>query len=333
MVACLAIVTGSVTAELVMPVWSEESRQRVGGEDWIPGGALLLETEEATPEDGTGVKPPTAAETVKEEKPDEIQEHYLEAYFAQRPETFLVDPQGLLDPVSARDRTAFLDYHSSDSQIDFYVYLFGEGQRIPAEVREEELSERLFGGGKPALVLFYYLGEPKRSEVFLSPQLTDSVSDAERRRMIKSSVLAASEKGDAIAQLEAFCVQTAIRIYWMEKAAGLLVGERVEPVVAKPVVEEVAASPNRLDGMKEQFGQFWWDWGAVVSVSLAGALFAFGGWWYARFRARYRFPDFEVAPRLGGDHAAGIGAVIAFGSTTQSPSAQESGVPDYFGGI
>jgi hypothetical protein len=68
-------------------------------------------------------------------------------------------------------------------------------------------------------------------------------------------------------------------------------------------------------------------------VSCAGVMFFLGALWFARRRARYRFPEFEVASRLGGAHAAGVGAVIGFGSTTQSPSSQQSGVPDYFGGI
>jgi hypothetical protein len=38
-----------------------------------------------------------------------------------------------------------------------------------------------------------------------------------------------------------------------------------------------------------------------------------------------------VPPRMGGAHAAGIGAVISFGSTTQSPSSQRNEVPDYLG--
>ena len=40
----------------------------------------------------------------------------------------------------------------------------------------------------------------------------------------------------------------------------------------------------------------------------------------------------DSVERIGDDlHAAGIGAVISFGSTTQSPSSQRNEVPDYLG--
>ena len=48
-----------------------------------------------------------------------------------------------------------------------------------------------------------------------------------------------------------------------------------------------------------------------------------------RRRARYRFPEFEVEPRLGGPHAAGVGAVISFGRAAPSPAFQREQMPEY----
>ncbi|WP_424312622.1 hypothetical protein [Haloferula sp.] len=317
---------------LNLPDWSEESRKMVSSDEWVPGGGLLLTEIETYPAESTAMQPPTSAEMTEERRADEIPEEFLDRYFAHRPETFLLDPQGLLDPTAMRDRLAFLNYHSADSQIDFHVYLFGPEQEIPGEVREEEISERFFGEGRHSLTLFYYLGAPQRSEIFLSPGLTDSVSDAERRRILQSSILASLERSDSISQLEAFCVQTSIRIYWIERAAGL-VGEG--PVASTIERKEVApgAVPTRADALKKMFDAFWWEWGALFSVSTFGLLISLGSVWLARARAKYRLPEFEVAARLGGAHAAGVGAVIGFGSTTQSPSTQQSKVPEYFGGI
>lgn len=304
----------------------------ISEEDWLPGAGLLTSDPEEDPNDATELQPPTKAEMTEQIPANEVPDEYLDDYFAKRPEGFLVDPQGLLNRSARRDRETFLDYHSADSQIDFHVYVFGAGQEIPGEVREEEISERLFSEGKPSLTLFYYLGAPDRSEIFLSPGLTDAVSDAERRRILQSSILAAAERPDSIAQLEAFCVQTSIRIYWIEKAAGLVEDE--VPALAEVRVDAASnEGPSRMDAVKEMFAAFWFKWGAITSVSLSGISILLGSWWTARRRARYRFPEFEVAPRLGGGHAAGVGAVIGFGSTTQSPSAQQAGVPDYFGGI
>jgi hypothetical protein len=61
--------------------------------------------------------------------------------------------------------------------------------------------------------------------------------------------------------------------------------------------------------------------GAIVLVM------GFNRW--LRLSARYRFPDFEVEPRLGGAHAAGVGAVISFASAAVPPASQRDQVPDY----
>ncbi len=75
------------------------------------------------------------------------------------------------------------------------------------------------------------------------------------------------------------------------------------------------------------------DWikqGGMVAVAVFGGLLVLWfavAWW--RGRARFRFPEFEVEPRLGGSHAAGIGAVISFGSSAVPPAMQRNRVPDY----
>ncbi|MFC7336162.1 hypothetical protein ACFQY0_03160 [Haloferula chungangensis] len=331
---CYALASTAMGADGVpsLPAWSTESRELVSQEDWLPGADLLTLEAEDGPQAASGFPLPRTEEMGEEASDHEIPDEFLDDYFADRPEGFLVDPQGLLHPSARRDREAFLDYHSADSKIDFYVYVFGPDQQIPGEVRAEEIGERLFTEGKPSLNLFYYLGAPSRAEIFLSPGLTDAVSDAERRRILQSSVLAAAERSDSISQLEAFCVQTSIRIYWIEKAAGL-VDESVPAPAESPLARAEPDEPSRLDQWKESFSVFWFHWGAIISVSLSGLMISIGAWWTARRRARYRFPEFDVAPRLGGEHAAGVGAVIGFGSTTKSPSTQHSGAPDYFGGI
>ena len=47
------------------------------------------------------------------------------------------------------------------------------------------------------------------------------------------------EKPDAMSQFEAFCVQLSIRIYWMERAAGL-----VKDAPATPLARRVGAAES-----------------------------------------------------------------------------------------
>ncbi len=316
-------------AEPLVPAWRDEDRESLEKGELVPGLTLLGEELPAEPADAEQVPAPADGEIALPEKvAPEVAESHLEAYFGARPDGFLVDPQNLLGAKDARDREAFLKYHSGDSEVDLFIYLFDGPQAIPPEVREEELVERFFSEGKPAVVVCYYLGAPQKSELHVSPLLSGTVSAAEQRRALISSVEEALEKPDALAQLEAFCVQLSIRIYWMERAAGL-VKEAPESPLPRRAKEAGAAEESSLAVLQAK------EWGRRYGVSgaiMAGALLvAAGGLSIARRRARFRFPSFDVPPRLGGSHAAGIGAVISFGSTTQSPSSQRNDLPNYLG--
>ncbi|MCW1925583.1 hypothetical protein OKA05_23695 [Luteolibacter arcticus] len=314
-----------------LPEWSAADKTALEKGELVPGLLLLLgeDSPEGAPAEPE-VPQPTAEELAEKEKAaTEVPEQYLEAYFGERPTSFLVDPQGLLGTKDARDRESFLKYHAGDSEVDLFVYLFDGHQSIPSEVREEEIVERFFSEGKPAVVVYYFLGAPQKSDIYVSPQLSETVSAVEQRRALISSVEEALEKPDALAQFEAFCVQLSIRIYWMERAAGLVTDVVATPLPRRARVQEpvAQAEPEMLVRARE--------WGVRYGPAagiMGGAIFTVvGGLAFARRRARYRFPVFDVAPRLGGAHAAGIGAVISFGSTTQSPSSQRNDVPDYLG--
>jgi hypothetical protein len=317
-----------------LPAWVDKQQAELESAGWIPGAILLTDDPipdepEKTPEKPLEVEQPKPEEIAEDLKPSpDIAEKFLPAYFAERPKTFLVDPQGLLSPSDYRDRLAFLNYHASDSSIDLFVYVMGGDQTIPSEVREEELIERFFSAGRPAVVVYYYLGAPQRSIVYLSPSITDSVSAAEQWRALESSVMQAFQKIEPSEQIEKFLVQMSIRIYWMER---MLAGETTGGDTLPPL-PELAVSDRRP---MNQSAKFVWmqdlAWRLVVPTALVGAVFltVFGFVRWFRIRARYRFPEFIVEQRLGGAHAAGVGAVISFASAALPPASQREQVPDY----
>lgn len=272
-----------------------------------------------------------AEEEVLTPEPPAVPEEHFEAYFGGRPEGFLVDPQGLLAPDERDERERFLDYHSKDSAIDFHVLLFDEGQQVPRDVRTEELAERFFGEGKPSLLALYFLGEPERVRIQLSPTIADLVSPAELGRLRAQAVQAAGTTAVGADQLEDFCVQMAIGIFWIEREAGLGGGpDEVEPQEERSLPEP---EPSRTDRMREQVEAWWKEWGLPTSVMLGVALIAWISRTVLRARARYRFPESLPPPRLGADHGAGTGALIDFRSSTRSPSSQKGGPNDSLGGI
>lgn len=326
-IICAGIAAGAV--EPPMPAWRDEDRKALEKGEIVPGLTLLTEeVADEVPEDPE-VPSPTGSElAAAEDASPEVAERYLEDYFGARPTDFLVDPQKILGPKDARDRQSFLKYHSGDSEVDLFVYLFDGHQVIPSEVREEEVVERFFSEGKPAVVVYYYLGAPQKSDIYLSPFLSDTVSAAEQRRALNSSVEEAMEKADAMSQFEAFCVQLSIRIYWMERAAGLVKDTPAMPLARRAEATEKKKEESKALVQAREWGQ---RYGVAGGIMAGAVLLVVGGLSIASYRARYRFPAFEVAPRLGGSHAAGIGAVISFGSTTQSPSSQRNEVPNYLG--
>jgi hypothetical protein len=316
-----------------LPSWNVEERAELEKSGWIPGALLL--TDDPVPDEP---EQPTAEPlAVEEPKPEEvaedlkvspeIDEKFLPAYFAERPKTFLVDPQGLLGPADARDRLGFLNYHASDSAIDLYVYVIGGNQEIPSEVREEEVIERFFTEGRPAAIVYYYLGAPQRSVVYLSPSITDSISAAEQHRALESSVMQAFEKTNPSEQFEKFLVQMSIRLYWMERMLSGATDE--QPQFVTSPLHESREKAEAGHGKLLWLSQLAMRFSVPAAVILGTFLTAFGVRHWLRIRSRYRFPEFEVEPRLGGAHAAGVGAVISFASASLPPASQRDQVPDY----
>lgn len=306
-----------------LPGWADGAR----AEHEVPGETLLTGDHQADDEPGLDLLEPAAGEITGDETMEEIiPEAHWPAYFGRRPEKFLIDPQNLLGPVEYRERLAFLNYHAGDSAIDLFVYVIGGGQAIPGEVRQEEMMERLFSSGRPSVVVLYFMGSPQRAMMHLSTSLTDVVSAAEQRRALESSVIQALKETEPARQFETFLVQMSIRLYWMERMLGVDAQEK-QPAVAAPLAKAPEESGPR-DFLRPHFEEAARH--VVPASSAAGALLLAGAlhFWLKR-RARHQFPDFEVEPRLGGAHAAGVGAVISFASATVPPASQRDAMPDY----
>jgi hypothetical protein len=306
-----------------LPGWADGAR----AEHEIAGETLLTGDDQAADETGLDMLEPAAGEITGDGTMEEtIPEAHWPAYFGQRPEKYLIDPQNLLGPVEYRERLAFLNYHAGDSAIDLFVYVIGGGQAIPGEVRQEEMMERLFSGGRPSVVVLYFKGDPRRAMMLLSPSLMDVVPAAEQRRALESSVLQALKETEPARQFETFLVQMSIRLYWMERMLGVDAPDH-QPSAAAPLAEAPEKSGLRefLRPYLEEAARH-----AVPAASVTGALllgFALRFW--LKRRTRILFPDFEVEPRLGGAHAAGVGAVISFASATVPPASQRDLMPDY----
>lgn len=255
----------------------------------------------------------------------------VEEYFGGPPTSFLVDPQGLLEEDERKAREEFLRYHAGDSKIELRVLLFGKGQEVPSDIRVEEIGERFEEDGKPAMMALYFMGEPERTRVELSPALRDKLGAEQAERIVEQAVKAAAQKQVSGQQLEAFCVQMAIRTFELEQAAGLVPMPR--GAAGKEAQEAAAPEPDKLQQMVDGWLRGVDEYSLPIALVAAALILGGGGYWIIRWQAVHVFPERRAEPRLGAEHGAGIGPVIEFGSSVVSPSAQRDQVHDPLGGI
>ncbi len=336
--AAVAQLVGAARIDPPLPEWREGDRELMESAGFV-AGALLLGDESAEGGDGevvaaVAVPAPEPYEEAEgaEESVAEIPEEFLDAYFLQRPEGLLVDPQNLLSRQEYEDLNEFLRRRSGDSGVDLVVYLFDAEQEIPDGVMVEELVERFFSGGRPTAVVLYFFGAPRRAQLLLSPQLIGVVSGGERRAALDRSVARALEKSNPVDQLEGFAVQVSNRLYWMERMLGGGALEDDAPLVALPEREKVEPGPGAVERFEAALALAmpWWRW--ILGGAGCVAALVLGFWLWRRY-FRYRFPEIDVPPRLGGRHGAGIGAVITFSSIALPPSVQRKSMPDYVKGL
>ena len=295
-----------------------------------PGRSAPAHAPQGAP--AAGADAPTPAAATGAPLLEELAPELLKAYLGDRPKAWLSDPQGLLGPIDQRERLAFLEYHAGDSAIDLFVQVFKAGQRVPDEARMNGFMAEHFAQGRPAVLLQYVMGAPERAQIHLSPALRERVPTAERKRALESAMIEALEKIEAPAQFESFLVQLSIRIYWMER---ILTGQAPagEKTTSLPVAAIAKSDKAALAARLLKPFEPWIDRARRIAV-LAGlgltAVLVIVVWQRLRLRRLgCRFPEADVEPRLGGAHAAGVGAVISFANATTSPASQRDQVPRY----
>lgn len=270
-----------------------------------------------------------AAEVVPEETAQyqEIETSLLDKYFAKKPVQFVIDPQAFLTTQQRKGIEILLNNHAADSTIDLYFFVFGNNQKLPADGVNRDFVERHFSQGKPVVVLCYYFGDPTRTEMVLSPGIAKAVSSSEQQRSVQSSLIRAMRANGSFEQLEEFVIQFSVRTYWMER----MVDESSEQTPAEVVVEEAVVAPveEKQIELLEMIPEKYRKTASIAAAGLGSMVVLWALVFWLRSRARYRFPEIEIEARLGGNHAAGIGAVVNFSSPAVSPANQREQVPEY----
>lgn len=325
------VVTGSVaTAQSTVLTWRDVDKKDAEAGKW-PLGQGLLERE-TFPDETAAIKPEEATGEI--EKPDTeelpmLADDVLAAYFEKKPASLLVDPQHLLSQAVYRDQLAYLTGHVADATTDLVVYVFDGKFDLPGAARAEEAIERFYASGRPTALVFYFTQAPRRTRLFVSPALGDRINALEQQRMLSSAVAQAMGKSGAAEQLEALTRQLSIRLYLLDdapKLAALAAGAK-KPSPKEAKVSSLDKLMAKLPpGLQESLSAWLLPAGVICSALAVMAVAS----WLLRMRSRYRFPNPAGDTRLGGDYAAGIGAVIGFSPAAGSPNDQRPESPVKF---
>jgi len=327
--ACLASPLLSARDSSPLPTLSESQRKAMATSEWLAGSQVLAGGADAEAPPDLGEAPPTADLAMTQSPAAPVPEKYLAAYFDARPETFLIDPQGLLDEQSAHDLLGLLQVHAGDSPIDLFIYVFAKDQEIPGEVRGEELSERCFATARPAILVYYFLGAPQLAVLYASPSLPETIPAAEQHQALQSAISKASQSSSPTDQLKAFTVQLTKRIYRMEQMLHGITDDAEGSKLAQIRAAKLAKKSSSFAARLARWRPLAQDLAipGLLLASMFAAILGLIGW--RRRRAVYRFPRLAVEPRLGGEYAAGVGAVISFASANLPPASQRRQVADY----
>ena len=318
-----------------LPEWTREELELLQTGELELGTALFREIGEDhdQPLFQATIEPEDTAREEEEEieaiEPLVIGEEFLKPYFAGRPGSYLVDPQGMLSMQQLKDRESFLELHAGDSKVDLYLYLFDKKQIVPPEGQIERIFKDHFlrGNGLTAVV-YYYMGDPGRAKMVVSPDVYSGVSES----MVKGALIYARQEAQKMSepssQLESFSTGLSIRLYWIEREIIEASGEEqlLQEVAAEDEITVVDAETVR-EVLPTDHTQFFYLLGVLVAAVLLGGIIALI--FNRRRRRSYLFPEIEMSSLLGAPHAAGVGSVIHFGDTALPPSVQKEQVPDY----
>ena len=254
-------------------------------------------------------------------------------YFGSSGSAVLIDPQGFLNSAERTALTEQLRRHGVNSRIAIRVMLFAGDQRMPDEAAA--LTQSILRREKrPTALVHFFMTEPERSRLYLGPDLEGRLREGEAELVAFQTGRDARKGNTPVEQLDEFCAQLSIRLYWIERSLGWV--DEVEEVREEMTSEALALAAGGnsvVEKLKSSVAGAWAHSGLVLA--LLGAAFAslLGAHLWLRSRRTCEFPQFDVPPRLGGEHAAGIGAVISFGSLTLSPSSQREKAVDSLGGV
>jgi hypothetical protein len=276
----------------------------------------------------------------------------LETAGQMPPDTLLFDPLGLLAEAHTEDLRRLLSNHASEAVITARILVIDHDQTLPKSASLAALASGVMTQ-KPTCLVVYPLGEPKRTRLFTSTDVSKATPPGYLAKLLEACVRDSEQVSDGVEQLGRLATQLSIRLFWLERAFDFKAPEpppeeqvlkatpvpmplednnqpspAPEPTASSPVVasetshdllpEVVAAPPPSIipAAALEKWSMIAMRTAWIVAALCVLIASVFVGWrWHSR-RLRqmvWLLPEDEHAERLGGPHCGGSGAAIKYG--------------------
>lgn len=240
-------------------------------------------------------------------------------YFSARVREGLSDPQMILENAERLDFQYALDQYSDASPVSIYLYLFDRNQAVPIEHSPEATFDEFYYSEPSAIVVYYFIDEPERAQVFFGGKDTNSIASNKIRDLVSGVRVSAKRHSRRITQLDEFIRQLSLHLFWIEKA--MISDEYSEEALEVPQEAATAIEPvekTKFTKFKELFEPHMKTIGLSVVFILLLLLCGI----VLLARRRFFFPKLQKMERLSLPNGTTSGATLSFADENSPPSAQ-----------
>lgn len=180
--------------------------------------------------------------TVKDERIN-ISPQLASRYFSQPLSSSLHDPQLLLSNKERLDFQQSLEQYSNASPVSIYLYIFDRNQQV-TDINNVESTFNKFYHSEPSVaVVYYYMGQPERSQVHFGGKDTATLASNTVRELSKGVRISAKRQSSDIKQLDEFLRELSLHLFWIEKS--MIEGEEITPSDQLKQSETTQSKPSK----------------------------------------------------------------------------------------
>lgn len=245
-----------------------------------------------------------------------ISKELIARYFEKPITAGLSDPQLILKNAERLDFQYSLEQYFDTSPVSIYLYLFDQKQKVPLSHSPKATFQEFYYSEPSAIVVYYFIGEPERTQVHFDGKETYSLTKHKTRTLAKNVKIAAKRHSNSINQLDEFIRQLSLHLFWIEKAMLDDNYEALHPNISNPIKQnEENSNLLKKDAwlLSNKKTLLFYSGLSLLVILLITVLLK---------RKRNFFPRLKTLPRLHLPNATFSGAQMKFEDEDTPPSQQ-----------